>query len=74
MSEHQLLFSRYCVDMCPLSHHCADRFCWFLAVSLINYPDMYGLIYQPLSRQSASNLWHCSRLNFGSIDLYIVRK
>ena len=40
--------TRYCVDMCPLSkycvdiylslhsNYCADRFCWFLAVSLIN--------------------------------------
>ena len=59
MSEHQLLFSRDYVDMCPLSNHCADRFCWFLAVSLINYPDMYGLIYQPLSRQNTlSHIFH----------------
>ena len=48
--------SRYCVNICPHSNHCADRFCWFLAVSLINYPDMYGLIYEPLSRQN--NLSH----------------
>ena len=27
---------RYCVDICPNSTYCADRFCWFLAVSLIN--------------------------------------
>ena len=40
------LLSRYSVDICPLSRHCvviclhckycADRFCWFLAVSHIN--------------------------------------
>ena len=30
------LLSRYCVDICPLSRYCVDRFCWFLAVSLIN--------------------------------------
>ena len=28
--------SRYCVDICLHSNYCADRFCWFLAVSLIN--------------------------------------
>ena len=28
--------SRYCVDICQHSYYCADRFCWFLAVSLIN--------------------------------------
>ena len=51
--------SKYCVNICPHSNHCADRFCWFLAVSLINYPDMSGLIYQPLSRQN--NLSHIFR-------------
>ena len=44
--------SRYCVNICPHSNHCADIFCWFLAVSLINYPDMYGSIYQLLSRHN----------------------
>ena len=29
------LLSRYYVDMCLLSRYCVDRFCWFLAVSLI---------------------------------------
>ena len=28
--------SRYCVDICLYNNYCADRFCWFLAVSLIN--------------------------------------
>ena len=28
--------SRYCVDICLHSNYCVDRFCWFLAVSLIN--------------------------------------
>ena len=28
--------SRYCVDTCLHSNYCAGRFCWFLAVSLIN--------------------------------------
>ena len=28
--------SRYCVDICLHSNYCTDRFCWFLAVSLIN--------------------------------------
>ena len=28
--------SRYCVDICLHSNYCSDRFCWFLAVSLIN--------------------------------------
>ena len=48
--------SRYCVDICPHSSYFADRFCWFLAVSLVNYNDMYGLIYQLLTRQN--NLSH----------------
>ena len=72
MSEHQLLvsryyvdigpLSRYYVDMCPLSKYCAATFCWFLAVSLINYPDMYGLIYQPLSRQNKpSHIFHFTK-------------
>ena len=49
--------SRYSVDICPLSryyvdkdpcphgNYCVDRCCKFLAVSLVNYPDVYGLIY-----------------------------
>ena len=54
--------SRYYVDMCPLRMYCVDRFCWFLAVSLINYPDMYGLIYQPLSRQNnLSHIFHITK-------------
>ena len=44
---------RYCVDICLHSNYCADRFCWFL---LDKYPDTYGFIYQPLSRQN--NLSH----------------
>ena len=48
--------SWYCVDLCPLRNYCVERFCWFLAVSLINYTDTYDLIYQPLSRQN--NLSH----------------
>ena len=50
------LFSRHCLDICPHSSYCADIFCWFLAVSLINYPVMCGLIYQPRNRQN--NLSH----------------
>ena len=54
--------SRYCVNICPHSNHCVDTFCWFLAVSLINYPDMYGLIYQPLSRQNnLSHIFHFTK-------------
>ena len=54
--------SKYCVNMCLHSNHCADGFCWFLAVSLINYPDMYGLIYQPLSRQNnLSHIFHLTK-------------
>ena len=49
--------SKYCVEMCPFIRYCvntADRFCWFLAVSLINYPDIYGLIYKPLLGRTSS--------------------
>ena len=36
--------------MCPQRSYCVDIFCWFLAVSLIHYTDMCGLIYhQPPS-------------------------
>ena len=59
--------SRYCLDMCPLSRNnvdiCphssyrADRFCWFLAVSLFNYPDMYGLIYQLNGQNNLSHIF-----------------
>ena len=33
---HVCSWSRYCVDMCPLSSYC------------VHYTDMYGMIYQPL--------------------------
>ena len=60
-------FSRYYVDMCPLSRYCVDNIMsaqYLLCGQILlvpsslpdKYPDMYGLMYQPLSRQN--NLSH----------------
>ena len=74
--------SRYCVNKCLHSNHCADRFFWFLAVSLIDYPEMYSLIYQPLSRQnnlshtglySLSQLYYSLNAIFTMVGKYLKR-
>ena len=67
--------SRYYVDMCSLSRYCVDMSAQYLLCGQIllvpsslpdKYPDTYGLIYQPLSRQN--NLYHTSSISH--IGLY----
>ena len=57
--------SRYYVDIYPHSNYRVDIFRWFLAVSKINYPDTYGLIYQLLNRQN--NLPHIFNFTYNCI-------